>query len=113
MNINESEKYQISIDKNLKKYKKKIDKINRQIEYLKLLSMSYDKNQIELPVPLKFNDITLTNIKKEKSKKYTKYLINKLKKRSNKNKENINNNDKIQVKIEVHEEIEIPSLEYA
>jgi hypothetical protein len=109
-NLQESEKYKISINKNLEKYKKKMDIINKQINYLKLLSMSYDNDQNELPMPLEFNNITLNNFKKEKSKKYTKHLIDKLKNRKSKHKES---NDKIKIKIEVQEEIEIPSLEYA
>ena len=119
-NLQESEKCKISINKNLEKYKKKMDKINKQINYLKLLSMSYDNDQNELPMPLEFNNITLNNFKKEKSKKYTKHLIDKLKNRKSKHKESKHkeskhkeSNDKIKIKIEVQEEIEIPSLEYA
>ena len=108
------EQYQIQIYKNLKKYKKKMEKINNQINYLQLLLMSYDKRSEELPVPLKFNDITFKNQNNKKSKEYTNALINKLKKRKNSHKtqENINN-DQIKVKIEIQEEIEIPSLEYS
>jgi hypothetical protein len=110
----EQEQYQIQIYKNLKKYKKKMEKINNQINHLQLLLMSYDKQSEELPVPLKFNDMTFKNQNNKKSKQYTNALINKLKKRKNSHKaqENINN-DQIKVKIEIQEEIEIPSLEYS
>ena len=74
---------------------------------LKELEMN-DKFEYEKPMPLYYNTITQKNIDKEKSKKYTKMLINKLKNRSNKIK-----SEKITIKKEVTEEIEIPYLEYA
>ena len=55
-------------------------------------------------MPLKYNKITDKNNQNEKSYKYTKKLIKKLKQRSISN---------INIKKEVEEEIEMPPLEYA
>lgn len=90
----------ISRKKELKKlikfYKKKLLNLNIEIDNL--------KSKYEIPMPLKYNKITDKNNQNEKSYKYTKKLIEKLKQRSILN---------VYIKKEVEEEIEMPPLEYA
>ena len=85
------------LEKMLNICKKKLKKLNNNNH------ISSDEN--EIPMPLKFNIITDKNFQREKSLKYTKKLINKLKKRSQQF-------ENIVIKKEIEEEIEIPSLEY-
>jgi hypothetical protein len=84
---------------------------------LKELETNYNNfcEEYEKPMPLYYNTITQKNMDKEKSKKYTKMLINKLKNRSNKIKSGrfTESAENITIKKEVTEEIEIPYLEYA
>jgi hypothetical protein len=84
---------------------------------LKELEINYNNfgEEYEKPMPLYYNTITQKNMDKEKSKKYTKMLINKLKNRSNKTKSELfcESAENITIKKEVTEEIEIPYLEYA
>jgi len=96
---------QNKIEETLKKCENRLKKLDKQIKCLNLLSNDIDDN--EQPMPLYFNIITNKNLEREKSKKYTKKLLNILKKRSCK----IYFNN-ITIKKEVVEEIETPSLEY-
>lgn len=80
----------------IKFYKKKLSNLHIEVENL--------KSEYEIPMPLKYNKITDKNNQNEKSYKYTKKLIKKLKQRSISN---------INIKKEVEEEIEMPPLEYA
>ena len=80
----------------IKFYKKKLSNLHIEVENLKI--------EYEIPMPLKYNKITDKNNQNEKSYKYTKKLIKKLKQRSISN---------INIKKEVEEEIEMPPLEYA
>ena len=95
---------QNTIEKTLKKCENRLKKLDKQIKYLNL---SNDIDENEQPSPLHFNIITNKNLEREKSKKYTKKLLNILKKRSCKI-----NFDNVTIKKEVVEEIEMPSLEY-
>ena len=80
----------------IKFYKKKLSNLHIEVENL--------KSEYEIPMPLKYTKITDKNNQNEKSYKYTKKLIKKLKQRSISN---------INIKKEVEEEIEMPPLEYA
>jgi hypothetical protein len=91
-----------TIEEMIKKCEKKL----REIDSIGIeLNDSFVPHQYEEPMPLYYNKITHKNLNKEKSIKYTKMLINRLKNRSKKNYENIT------IKKEVTEEIEIPSFD--
>jgi hypothetical protein len=101
-------KEQLMIEKNkiemkLKKYENKLKKLEKEMKCYNLLSIENDI--IELPMPLYYNTLTDRNLQREKSKKNTKNLLNKLNMRKK-------SNEQIKIKKEVTEEIEIPPLEY-
>lgn len=126
LNLCELTKYKKDVETMIKKYSKLLQSINERIQ-------SHDDiDDIELPMPLYYNNITHDAYKHEISIKYTKYLINKMKKRNKHNKHNKHIQENITIKqepidiltyIQIHEptsngnvmeeEIEMPPLEYA
>jgi hypothetical protein len=122
LNMNELAQYKKMIEKKIQKYE----------EMLKSIDECMRNENCELPMPLYYNDITHNSVKHQKSKKYTKCLIDKLIKRKT---AHVTSIEEIHVKQEpieetkscememdmeiiingnvIEEELEMPPLEYA